>query len=77
MREIRMIGVSAAMLALAGAAAFETGPSEPGAHGSARNKPSGNKPVAGGGAKERARRLARMTCADCGAHIGNCQCENT
>ena len=29
-------------------------------HGSARNRPSGSVPVAGGGARERARRLARM-----------------
>lgn len=44
--------------------AMSTAPMEPGVEaesGSARNRPSGSKPVAGGGARERARRLARMS----------------
>lgn len=54
-----------AMAALAGMGMFalSAAPMEPSAEpepGSARNRSSGSKPVAGGGARERARRLARM-----------------
>lgn len=54
----------AAALAMMSAAAVEAQPMLPEGEpepGSARNRPSGNTPVAGGGAKERARRLARMS----------------
>lgn len=47
-----------------GAAMAQAAPMEPAAEpappGSARNKPSGSKPVPGGGARERERRLRRM-----------------
>ncbi len=46
-----------------GAAMLAAAPMIPDAEpepGSARNRPSGSKPVSGGGARERARRLARM-----------------
>jgi hypothetical protein len=49
--------------ALAGMA-LPVSPMEPGAEpepGSARNRPSGSRPIPGGGARERARRLARLT----------------
>lgn len=62
MRTTRL-GIGLAGLALASMmsvpAALLEPASEP-AHGSRKNKPSGSRPVAGGGAKERARRLARM-----------------
>ncbi len=62
MRSSRLAMFSA--LAVAGAAALAASPSiepsEEGRPGSARNRPSGSKPVPGGGAKERARRAARM-----------------
>lgn len=58
----KAIIASAAMLMLG--ATLAAAPMEPNAEaepGSARNKPSGSEPVSGGGAKERARRLARMS----------------
>ena len=60
-RAMMRAGIAAALLgpALAAAAPMEPG-NEP-EPGSARNKPSGSQPVAGGGARERARRLARMS----------------
>lgn len=74
-----MLGFTAAAVMLsAGLAAspvMERG-CEPEPH-SARNKPSGSKPVPGGGAKERARRAARMFCNECGEHIGHCECHVT
>lgn len=52
------------MLAGLGTILAMAGPSlvsdEPGRPGDRRNQPSGNTPVPGGGAKERAKRLARM-----------------
>lgn len=49
---------------LLGACLAASAPLEPHAgpaqRGSARNKPSGSKPVSGGGAKERARRAAKL-----------------
>lgn len=53
------IGGMAAMLA-ASIFMMEPLPGTEPEPGSARNRPSGSKPVSGGGARERARRLARM-----------------
>lgn len=62
MRTLQRSIIGAAMLAsMAGAVSAEQLlPDEGGRAGSARNRPSGSKPVAGGGAKERARRAARL-----------------
>lgn len=52
----------AASMAL-GALMAQAAPMEPGAEpepGTAKNRPSGSKPVPGGGARERERRLARI-----------------
>lgn len=57
---ISPIAAMAAMASLASAAAYEEPMGGSPRPGSARNRPSGSKPVAGGGAKERARRAARM-----------------
>jgi len=51
--------LGASSLALSAAAAL-AGPAEDPVPGSARNRPSGSKPVSGGGARERARRIAYM-----------------
>lgn len=61
MRRMGLLGAGLAAVALMAAAqdTFEEIASTP-RRGSARNKPSGSKPVAGGGAKERARRAARL-----------------
>lgn len=60
MHVTRMSMMAAVLGAAAGAAlAAEPGTPEPEPF-SARNRPSGSKPVVGGGARERARRLARM-----------------
>ena len=49
---------AAALLAASGIGSFE--PSVAGQPGSARNRPTGNKVVPGGGKKEAVRRLARI-----------------
>ena len=58
---IAMAGM--ALGALTAAAALEASPAynQPPEPGSRKNKPGGNTPVPGGGAKERARRMARMS----------------
>lgn len=58
----RSMIASAALMALAGSGIFaESSSAEPGQEPRrTRHKPSGNTPVSGGGAKERARRIARM-----------------
>jgi hypothetical protein len=68
-RTMMFAGVLGAMSAAMAVAA----PMEPAAEpepGSAHNRPSGSKPVPGGGAKERARRLARMPAAE-----PECRCD--
>ncbi len=61
-RTMMFAGVlGAASLAAAMAASPEFEPAAEPEPGSARNKPSGSTPVPGGGAKERARRLARLS----------------
>jgi hypothetical protein len=73
------LGVAAALV-LAGAAAspaIEISEEPLGHRRRDIHKPSGSKPVSGGGARERARRLAKMTCDECGDHIGHCECHVT
>lgn len=82
MRMNRSMAFAASMVL--GAAMAQAAPMEPSAPesepGSTKYNPrrrSGSTPVPGGGAKERARRLARMTCNECGEHIGHCECHVT
>lgn len=79
MRMISSLSVAAAMMALGAASAGPSVPGEPpAAPGSTKySRRSGSNPVSGGGAKERARRLARMIWDECGEHIGHCECHVT
>lgn len=54
------LGLGAALALAMPSISFPEAAPEP---GSARNRPSGNTPVPGGGAKERAKRIAQMEAA--------------